>query len=71
LSAANFTAAARPSVGPALSAKVAVALRVVYASSQYLYWSGFRVEEKFASSFNVIGLLPSRVLPNPSFERTR
>jgi hypothetical protein len=71
LSAANFTAAATPSVGAALSGKVAVAQRVVYASSHCLCRSGFRAEEMFASSFNVIGPRSNWVLPNPSFERTR
>jgi hypothetical protein len=71
LSAANFTAEARLSAAAALSGEVAVTSTVNYASSQYLYWSGFRAEEKFASSFNVIGPRSSRVLPNPSFERTR
>jgi hypothetical protein len=71
LSAARFNAAPRSNAAAALSGKVAVASTVVYASSQCLYRSGFRAEEKFASSFNVIGPRSSRVLPNPSFERTR
>jgi hypothetical protein len=71
LSAANLSAVLSVKRRRALSGKVAVTFTVIYASSQYLYRGGFRAEERFASSFNVIGPCPSWVLPNPSFERTR